>query len=302
MQPSIRYLALLGLGLATMAVARPESAWRALQQGEDVTGKGMAPAQSPAQSQPQPPVPGPAQAPTTGPAPAPAHGPGQPSAPHYAPSGRPPPVFGVAQGYVPGAPRVNPLRGQQAPPQPNGMRPPSGFGGMYPGGNGAGNGGGNWRADDRRNDYRNNGQAEVQRNDYNNDAQGDVGQRNYNGDPGSAHRDRPTSPGRNYYNRPSYDGFRNHYYRYDGLHYYARTRYRLGAFYWPYGFGPQVWLIGDWLPPPFFHDDSYYLDNYWSYGLYQPPYGCRWMRVGNNAVLVDEFTGEILDSVYDLFW
>jgi hypothetical protein len=192
-------------------------------------------------------------------------------------------------------------------------RQPGGFG------NGPGNGGGNWRNDNRgdnRGQGRNDGWQGGARNDgwrgdsrshdgWRGDSRNNDGWRRDN-DRDGFHGDRryswSTDRGRNYYDRHRFDGFRQQYYRYSGGRYYARTRYRLGSFYWPRGFGARVWLIGEWLPSAFYYDDGYYLHSYWSYGLYSPPFGCRWVRVGDDALLVDEFSGEILDAVYDLFW
>ncbi len=60
-------------------------------------------------------------------------------------------------------------------------------------------------------------------------------------------------------------------------------------------------MPGEFLPYSYF-DDGYTLGDYWSFGLYDPPYGCEWVRVDNDALLVDMQTGEVLDTVYDLFY
>jgi hypothetical protein len=103
-------------------------------------------------------------------------------------------------------------------------------------------------------------------------------------------------------NRGWYDRYRVDHYRYDGGRYFARQRYSLGFYAYPRGYSTRLWLAGEWLPPAFFIDGRYDLDNYWVYELYEPPLGCRWTRVGNDALLIDEETGEVLDAVYDLFW
>lgn len=111
----------------------------------------------------------------------------------------------------------------------------------------------------------------------------------------------PRSPPRNAYRWNDYDRFRAEHFRFDGGRYVGRTRYRLGSYVWPRGFGVHVWLAGDWLPPAFFLDGRYALE-YWRYGLYPPPPACRWVRVGDDALLVDNFNGEVLDVIYRLFW
>jgi len=58
------------------------------------------------------------------------------------------------------------------------------------------------------------------------------------------------------------------------------------------------WGRGEFLPQFFF---SYRIDDPDYYNLPYPPYGCAWVFVGEDAVLVDLDTGEILDVVYDVF-
>lgn len=98
-----------------------------------------------------------------------------------------------------------------------------------------------------------------------------------------------------------YDRFRTQHFRLENGRYFGRTRYQVGPYLWPRGFGVRLWLVGDWLPTPFYADNQYLID-YWRFGLYEPPPGCRWVRVGSDALLVDDFNGEVLDGVYNLFW
>jgi len=114
-------------------------------------------------------------------------------------------------------------------------------------------------------------------------------------------RSRVTEPPRRVYQWREYDRYRQQHFRLDNGRYFGRSRYYAGSFLWPRGFGVRQWLIGEWLPSAFFFDSRYEVD-YWRFGLYEPPAGCRWVRVGNDALLVDDFNGEVLDAVYDLFW
>ena len=106
---------------------------------------------------------------------------------------------------------------------------------------------------------------------------------------------------RRVYQWRDYDRFRLQNFRFQDGRYFGRTRYRAGPYLWPRGFGVHLWLVGEWLPTAFYLDNQYQLD-YWRFGLYEPPLGCRWVRVGNDALLVDDFNGEVLDAIYDLFW
>lgn len=98
-----------------------------------------------------------------------------------------------------------------------------------------------------------------------------------------------------------YDRYRADHFRFDSGRYFGRSRYYGGAYVWPRGFAVRIWLIGEWLPSVFMFDSRYLLD-YRRFGLYEPPLGCRWVRVGDDALLVDSFNGEVLDAIYALFW
>jgi len=77
-------------------------------------------------------------------------------------------------------------------------------------------------------------------------------------------------------------------------------RYRAPAYRYPSGWYARTWSFGDYLPYGWY-TPSYYLD-YWRYALPQPPIGCEWIRVGDDAVLVDVWSGQVLSVYYDLFW
>ena len=69
----------------------------------------------------------------------------------------------------------------------------------------------------------------------------------------------------------------------------------------PVGFYSFRWQYGQTLPWSWY-TPNYYLNDYWAYGLPMPPIGCEWVRVGDDAILVDVFTGRIYQVVYNLFW
>ena len=82
---------------------------------------------------------------------------------------------------------------------------------------------------------------------------------------------------------------------------FAERRFRLSPYYRLPGWSYQRWTFGQFLPFVFF-SQNYWVDSYWSYGLPVPPYGCEWVRYGDDALLVDVETGEILQVVYNLFY
>ena len=58
------------------------------------------------------------------------------------------------------------------------------------------------------------------------------------------------------------------------------------------------WNPGDYLPAFFL---NYTVEDYSAYGLPRPPYGCEWVWVNNNVLLIDESDGYILDEVYNVW-
>jgi Ni/Co efflux regulator RcnB len=116
-------------------------------------------------------------------------------------------------------------------------------------------------------------------------------------------RDRNRDDGdRNNYNRNEYDRYRANNYRYDQGRYFARQRFSIGYYWLPRGYTSRVWFIGEWLPFALYDDVRYHIDNPWRYSLYDAPIGCHWIRAGSEALLIDYYSGEILDVVYNLFW
>lgn len=103
------------------------------------------------------------------------------------------------------------------------------------------------------------------------------------------------------HDRGWYDHYRVDHFRFYNGRYFARERFRLNFYVIPYGYYRHSWTRGEFLPYSYF-DDGYTLGDYWTYGLYDPPYGCEWVRVDDDALLVDMQTGEVLDTVYDLFY
>jgi len=79
-----------------------------------------------------------------------------------------------------------------------------------------------------------------------------------------------------------------------------RSLFHLGLYIDPFGWGYQPYSIGYDLQP------SYYQQNYWidpaMYGLPYPPPGAQWVRYWNDAVLVDMYSGQIIDSIPGFFW
>ena len=78
-------------------------------------------------------------------------------------------------------------------------------------------------------------------------------------------------------------------------------RMRVSPFIWPRGYSSVRFSFGQRLPSVFLAP-NYFVGDYFSMGLPYPPPGAEWVRVGADALLVDTFTGEILDVVQDAFY
>jgi Ni/Co efflux regulator RcnB len=67
------------------------------------------------------------------------------------------------------------------------------------------------------------------------------------------------------------------------------------------GYYHRHWGYGDYLPRGWFGSD-FWIGSYWFYGLPIAPFGFAWVRVGPDAVLVNLYTGLVVEVVYGLFW
>lgn len=81
----------------------------------------------------------------------------------------------------------------------------------------------------------------------------------------------------------------------------SSNRYRAGVYYRPSGYYYRRWTFGDILPSIFW-SNRYWLNNYYAYDLPPPPAGTVWVRYGDDALLIDRFTGEVIQVSYSVFW
>jgi Ni/Co efflux regulator RcnB len=81
----------------------------------------------------------------------------------------------------------------------------------------------------------------------------------------------------------------------------ATNRFRGGFYRPPPGFYNRRWVYGEILPRTFWAQD-YWLGNFYDYDLPPPPPGTVWVRYGNDALLIDDFDGQIIEVVYNVFY
>lgn len=72
------------------------------------------------------------------------------------------------------------------------------------------------------------------------------------------------------------------------------------AFRYPHGWHMRHWAVGAVLPALFLSSEYYY-DDYAGAGLQAPPPGYRWVRYGDDLLLVNIRTGAVEDVVEDVF-
>lgn len=105
------------------------------------------------------------------------------------------------------------------------------------------------------------------------------------------------------WNRDWNRGWRNdRRYDWQRWRYSNRNVYRLPAYYAPYrGWNYSRFSIGFMLQP-LFYSQRYWIGDPWQYRLPAAPYGTQWVRYYNDVLLVDTYTGEVVDVIYDFFW
>ena len=81
----------------------------------------------------------------------------------------------------------------------------------------------------------------------------------------------------------------------------AEHRYHWQPYNQPPGWHYQRWAYGQVLPSPFWVR-AYWINSYYDFGLGDPPYGFVWVRYGDDALLVDVESGQILSVEYGVFY
>jgi Ni/Co efflux regulator RcnB len=83
--------------------------------------------------------------------------------------------------------------------------------------------------------------------------------------------------------------------------FWSQSRYRIGGYRAPYGYYVRTWGFGDFLPRGWYGQD-YWIGDFLDYGLPYPPPGYEWVRVGGDALMIDRYSGRIVQVVRGIFW
>lgn len=107
--------------------------------------------------------------------------------------------------------------------------------------------------------------------------------------------------------RPTTTPTWNTSWRHDSRYDWSRYRrhhswlFNLGFYYDPFGWGYYPYSIG-WRMWPSYYSSSFWLNDPWQYRLPYAPPGTRWIRYYDDAILVDMWSGQVIDVIYDFFW
>ena len=81
----------------------------------------------------------------------------------------------------------------------------------------------------------------------------------------------------------------------------AQRHFNAGTYRAPQGYSYRRWSYGQNLPAIYF-GRNYCINDYNSYDLIAPPYGYVWVRFGPDALLINEYSGEIVQVDYGVFY
>ncbi|WP_245638440.1 RcnB family protein [Croceicoccus bisphenolivorans] len=118
---------------------------------------------------------------------------------------------------------------------------------------------------------------------------------------GSRYRDRDGSRYRDHRNwdRRWRDNNRYDWYRYRS---HNRSIYRIGHYHSPYRDYRYRRLTIGFTLGSLFYSSRYWIDDPWRYRLPEVYGPYRWVRYYDDVLLVDMYSGEVVDVIYDFFW
>ena len=95
---------------------------------------------------------------------------------------------------------------------------------------------------------------------------------------------------------------RNNRYNWYGWRNSHRSTFSLGLYYAPWqGYSYSRFGIGAVIGAPFY-DQRYWIADPWAFRLPPADGPYRWVRYYDDALLIDIYSGEVVDVIYDIFW
>lgn len=143
-------------------------------------------------------------------------------------------------------------------------------------------------------DWNDHGRDQARRSDWNDQ------RRWYGGNDRGYGRGDWRGDGRGGWNR---DWRRDQRYDWNRWRYANRNVFRLPRYYAPYGwnYGYRRFAVGAVMSSMLFAQ-SYWINDPWAYRLPDAYGDYRWVRYYNDALLVDVYSGEVVDVIHDIFW
>jgi len=80
-----------------------------------------------------------------------------------------------------------------------------------------------------------------------------------------------------------------------------RSSFHIGVYYDPFGWNYRPYQIG-WRLWPSYYSSRYWINDPWQYRLPYAPPGYVWVRYWDDAILVDRWSGEVVDVIQNFFW
>jgi Ni/Co efflux regulator RcnB len=81
----------------------------------------------------------------------------------------------------------------------------------------------------------------------------------------------------------------------------AVHRFHAGPYRAPRGYAYRRWVFGERLPGIYFAP-AFWITDFLAFDLFAPPDGYVWVRYGPDALLIDQYTGEIIQVDYGVFY
>jgi Ni/Co efflux regulator RcnB len=81
----------------------------------------------------------------------------------------------------------------------------------------------------------------------------------------------------------------------------APQRFHAPSYRRPQGWYSHRWVYGETLPALFWAP-QFWLNDYVDFELPPPPPGTVWVRDGDDALLIDRYSGEIVEVDYGVFY
>lgn len=93
----------------------------------------------------------------------------------------------------------------------------------------------------------------------------------------------------------------NSHYDWQNYRHHHHSLFHLGFYIDPFGWGYQPYSIG-WRLWPSYYSENYWINDPWQYRLPYAPPGYVWIRYWNDALLIDTWSGTVVDVIPNFFW